>query len=84
MCAEVSPEEIKQAVSVLKKANLLNPNLNHLLVKLSQLMKEQDSEKIELMYQIIYIECKKYAKLNSPNAKEPLSSRGKPPARIAN
>ncbi|CAG9320740.1 unnamed protein product [Blepharisma stoltei] len=83
ICVQISPDEIKQAISILKKANLFNANLNPMLMKLAEMIRDNDTEKIELMYQLIYIESKKY-KGSSQKAKEPKSSRGKPPARISN
>ncbi|OMJ71691.1 hypothetical protein SteCoe_30021 [Stentor coeruleus] len=78
----VNPAEIKKAIEVLKKANLLNPQNGGVLHKLTDLIKDPDnSERLELILQLINFHSKpsqdtvnsldikpvKEKKLSSPN-----------------
>ncbi|CAG9331575.1 unnamed protein product [Blepharisma stoltei] len=75
---EVSPEDIKYAIDVLKKANLFNQKSQSILTKISDLLKDtQHPEKLELLYQIIELESKK--KLLSSRSKNNKNPSGKPP-----
>ena len=74
----LNPDEIKRALTVLKKARLLNAGGNQFLLKLAEMIKEpENSSNVELMLQLINIERKK----NKSSQK--MSSRhrafGKPP-----
>jgi hypothetical protein len=56
---QVNPIEIKSAIKVLKKANLLGSKSGNLLEKLSNLLKSpENTNKIELLLQLIQLENK--------------------------
>lgn len=56
----VSMQEIKEALSILKKANLINNSGNAQLLKIAELVKDPDNtSNVELMLQLIEIENRK-------------------------
>ena len=56
MILQINPQEIKSAVNVLKKANLLNPKNGKLLSQLTELLKEpNNSHNLELLVQLANI-----------------------------
>lgn len=55
----VNPAEIKKAIEILKKANLLNPHNGGVLHKLTDLIKDPDnSERLELILQLMNFQSK--------------------------
>lgn len=62
----VSMQEIKEALSILKKANLINNSGNAQLLKIAELVKDPDNtSNVELMLQLIEIENRKNRVPNS-------------------
>ncbi|OMJ83276.1 hypothetical protein SteCoe_15866 [Stentor coeruleus] len=61
----VNIDEIKEALVILKRANLINKNGNKELLKLAEMMKNpENSSNVELMLQLIEIEGQKSSKSN--------------------
>lgn len=80
----VNPDDIKKAIDVLKKANLLNPQNGGILNKLTDLIKDpENSHKLELILQLMNFQGRPSQNLfkdpDSPSVKEDKKPSSKSP-----